>query len=355
MIAENTFNPDRIKDLRKKFHRLDPVLLEKMLYALYLVEKLTEEKLNFIFKGGTSLILLRDEPRRFSIDVDIMTEESREKIENCLTRIVKNSRFEKFKIDEKRSYKNGINKAHYYIRFKSSIHNLESFILLDIIYVPNFYKTVKLLPIKSLFLETDGNDTFVQVPGFESITGDKITVFAPNTSGYLYKSDLELQIIKQLFDVGNLYNEITDFSEVADVFSNKVKLLNKYFKVNFSEEEILNDIIKTCLLLSRRDVKPDYPEKDKFDELVSGIKQISSFLIRKSFHKDEAIEFSAKTALIACKIKSKDYNKLIIPGENIMMNDYLIENQEYNFLNKLKNIPGVRSLFYWNQAIKLIS
>jgi hypothetical protein len=46
-------------DTVKKEHPLwliNPPLWEKMLYALSLVELLAQHELNFIFKGGTSLI-----------------------------------------------------------------------------------------------------------------------------------------------------------------------------------------------------------------------------------------------------------------------------------------------------------
>lgn len=46
------------------------------------------EGLNFIFKGGTSLVLLLDEIKRFSVDVDIITEEDKEMVETVLNKII---------------------------------------------------------------------------------------------------------------------------------------------------------------------------------------------------------------------------------------------------------------------------
>ena len=48
------------------------------------------EGLNFIFKGGTSLVLLLDEIKRFSVDVDIITEEDKEMVETVLNKIIEN-------------------------------------------------------------------------------------------------------------------------------------------------------------------------------------------------------------------------------------------------------------------------
>jgi predicted nucleotidyltransferase component of viral defense system len=60
-----------------------------MIRALGLLEKLAESKLDFVFKGGTSLILLVEKPERFSIDIDINTTESKETIENILEDIIR--------------------------------------------------------------------------------------------------------------------------------------------------------------------------------------------------------------------------------------------------------------------------
>jgi hypothetical protein len=46
----------------------DPKLLEKVIYAFTLLEQIVVNKLDFIFKGGTSLLLSTNPPRRFSID-----------------------------------------------------------------------------------------------------------------------------------------------------------------------------------------------------------------------------------------------------------------------------------------------
>ena len=66
---------------KKGFEKINPPLAEKMIHALGLVEALAASGLDFLFKGGTSLILLMTMPGRFSIDVDIITKATREEIE----------------------------------------------------------------------------------------------------------------------------------------------------------------------------------------------------------------------------------------------------------------------------------
>ena len=59
MIKENCFTDEWIERFKKqKDHsRIDKIILEKMIYALHLLERLKSNGLNFVFKGGTSLVL----------------------------------------------------------------------------------------------------------------------------------------------------------------------------------------------------------------------------------------------------------------------------------------------------------
>lgn len=65
-MAENT-----IENIEKRKVKADPLLVEKNIHAFHLLEKLIEIELDFVFKGGTALILLLDKPIKFSIDIDI--------------------------------------------------------------------------------------------------------------------------------------------------------------------------------------------------------------------------------------------------------------------------------------------
>lgn len=80
MISPESFTVEWINSHRKdkRFSRINPPVLEKMIRALALLEALAINNLSFTFKGGTSLILLLPEPRRFSVDIDMLTAHSRE-------------------------------------------------------------------------------------------------------------------------------------------------------------------------------------------------------------------------------------------------------------------------------------
>lgn len=79
MIKDKCFTEEWLDQFRKqKDHkRIDKIILEKMIYALHLLERLKANGLDFVFKGGTSLVLLLKEGNRFSIDIDIICKAER--------------------------------------------------------------------------------------------------------------------------------------------------------------------------------------------------------------------------------------------------------------------------------------
>ena len=82
----------------------NPALFEKTVHAFALLGYLVQLDDDFVFKGGTSLVLLLKEGDRFSIDIDIICKTDREELEIILEKVVDTSKFKSFELDEHRSY-----------------------------------------------------------------------------------------------------------------------------------------------------------------------------------------------------------------------------------------------------------
>jgi hypothetical protein len=67
MILEKCITEEWLESFNKKGKdkQIDKIILEKMIYALHLVESLQTNGLDFVFKGGTSLVLLLAEGNSF--------------------------------------------------------------------------------------------------------------------------------------------------------------------------------------------------------------------------------------------------------------------------------------------------
>jgi len=82
VIDKAKLTPDWIKEESKKNNDADKILVDRALHALLLLEGLSKQNLDFIFKGGTALMLLLGTAKRLSIDIDIILHKHTDIIEN---------------------------------------------------------------------------------------------------------------------------------------------------------------------------------------------------------------------------------------------------------------------------------
>lgn len=354
MIKKHCFSEEWINGFRKEknYAKINPPILEKMINAFSLLQHLVKNDLEFVFKGGTSLILLLDDSSRFSVDIDILTRQSRETIEPIFDKIIDNSHFSKWELDERRSYKSGIPKAHYEFQFNSVFSKKTNSVLLDILFEEPNYPKVQALPIKASWIESDEKIS-VAVPTIESIIGDKLTAFAPKTTGILYNRGKELEIIKQLFDLGKLFDKIEDIETVNRSFQIFAKQEIDYRKLDIATNDILDDILETAKLISLREKNKTEPEKSQFKEIQIGIRSFTNFLISGNFRIDDAINASAKVAYLASRLKYKDFSPLeIFTNQDITKMN--LTHPDWNYLNKLKKLPDKSGFYYWYKIYKLV-
>jgi hypothetical protein len=368
MIDITSLSAGWIAEKRNKYSK-DPSLMESMIYALYLLERLKISGLPFCFKGGTSLILLMPKPRRFSVDIDIIINPqiTKEQLEEHLAEVIETSIFIRLELDEKRSYQGNIPKAHYKFVYNSNfphkdlqgkiVSHPEREILLDILLSENHYPVLIEKTLDTEWLKQDTSPVTLTIPDINSIVGDKLTAFAPNTTGILYGMGKEKEIVKQLFDVGCLFDLLTDIETLKKSFLTIVEKEIDYRSEQKIEtpQEVLFDIIDTALLIARKDILKNREEKTKFSEISVGINQFRHFVFEGKFEILETQVAAAKAAYLAAVIMADYKGNLRIFDSKIPFTDYLITHSNYNFLNKrLKFIARGEALFYWSQTIAIL-
>ncbi len=282
--------------------------------------------------------------------MDIVTTDERTTVEKALNSVIANGIFKRWDLDKRRSYREGVPKAHYYLYFDSQVQADERALMFDVLYEKHGYEEVVRLPVQSSLTISTGTTSQAIVPSLNAITGDKLTAFAPTTVGVPYGKLKEKEIIKQLFDLGILFDHITDMEQVARSFTNTVKKEIAYRNPDLSVEEVHLDIINTSFLLGVRGTNKALIKE--YTELQKGIREFSPFLFGSSFRLDHAIVSSSKAAFLSALIRAKNYQvSLFTPDTDI--NTCLIEHPGYNQLNKLKKLPG-GALFYWSEVVKLL-
>ena len=93
MIDNKTLNIEWINEVSAKNRNADKILVEKVIRALYLLEGLVKAKLDFVFKGGTALMLLMGSSKRLSIDIDIILYDDSVNIEEIFKEIIQPQSF----------------------------------------------------------------------------------------------------------------------------------------------------------------------------------------------------------------------------------------------------------------------
>ena len=73
MLLRENYTKEHIVALREQTGA-DPSILERTVFAFGLLEAIRSVGMPFIFKGGTSLLVLLDHPRRLSTDIDIIVD-----------------------------------------------------------------------------------------------------------------------------------------------------------------------------------------------------------------------------------------------------------------------------------------
>lgn len=344
MIDTKSYTIEWIPNLRNKLgKRIDPKLIEKVIYALTLLEQLQLNNLNFVFKGGTALLLATEIPKRFSIDIDIITEEPEDKIKEVLEKISQLEMFIRWEGDNDRKHTPDAPIGHFKMFYKSVVDSHEEPILLDLLYTSYPYPETKEYPINHNWLATSGKNTIVVLPTFEAILGDKLTAFAPKTTGILYSKNRPVEIIKQLYDIGFLFDQITNLNVVKESYSRVVQEEIGYRKLNMDADEVLKDTWQACYTLAERDTK-----SDEFKHLQLGIKNFTNFIIDR-FSIEEAITASSKVAYLT-SLLNKENQEIERFKNPLEIKDWLIEDQTYNKLNKLKK-TNPEAFFYWSKSI----
>jgi|LSQX01.3.fsa_nt_gb hypothetical protein len=350
MIKIESTTKERIEAIAKS-QKADKILVEKVVRALMLLEGLAKSDLDFVFKGGTALMLLFSSGKRLSIDIDIIVPDKEAELDSILEKICKEYGFTRFE-EQPRKAKTKIDKVHYKLFFHSVIEEKESYVLLDILKEDIHYQNVVEVPIDSLFVESDGTAMQVKVPDFNNILGDKLTAFAPNTTGIPYKKgekEMGMEIIKQMYDIGCLCDHADNSEIVASVFSAFAETEIQYRENTCTVSDVLDDIIDNSLEICLR----GNHGKADFAVLSKGITQVKGFIHSESFHLERAITYAAKAAYMATVIKYGQKELRRFDNAKIQdMKDWLIKEPISTKLNKLKK-TNAEAFFYLYQLSEI--
>ncbi len=346
MIKEHCFTKDWFQSMSRKYRYNDLGIIEKVVRAYALLDMLARSGCPYIFKGGTCVgLILGEGTKRLSIDIDIICPPGTN-VEEYLDKIA-DFGFTRTELTERRQAGKDIPKTHSKFFYRIAYNdrtNQESYILLDVLYEDTHYIQVNEVEVKNQFIEIDDTPSIVKVPSIGDILGDKLTAFAPNTTGIPYYKNGKphsTEIMKQAYDIGRLFDAVDNLAITAKSF-HRISLVELgYRNLGNDVSIIFNDIRQTALLLATRGLHG----VGNFTLLQDGIKRLGSFIYDNKYFIEDAIIDSAKAAYIASCIEKGTHKIEKYHSKSVTL-DMSIGTTLPIKLNKLKKtLP--EAFYYW--------
>lgn len=343
---EQTANNNHVRDI---------ALVEKAIRAFSLLESLVRSGCPLIFKGGTAEMLHLKSAKRLSIDIDIICPPGTQ-IEDYLNVYSSEYGFGDVELVDRVSRTNVPKKhAKYYYQVSYPVENRREKILLDVLFEENQYSHVVSLPIESPFLKTEGEPVMVNLPSYQDMLGDKLTAFAPHTTGIPFfkgEKDCSMEIIKQLFDIASLFDLTDDMTITEETFRRFAVIELSYRKANSARlQDVIDDIFSTSRCICLRGM--ERPEEYKL--LQGGISKVRSFIhSERTYSLDDAIVNASKAAYL-CKLIERgesEVHHFDSERQQELANAVITEPLPTKF-NKFKK-SNIEAFFYWNEIQKLV-
>ena len=238
-------------------------------------------------------MLLLKHPRRLSTDIDIVVAPGTD-IGGYLEKAAKIFPF-LAREEQVRLGKNKVEKRHFKFTYFSPIRNGELYILLDVLFEEHQYlKTVKRAICNDLLLPDDSPNE-MEMPDINCILGDKLTAFAPHTTGIPLGCEKDLEVVKQFYDVATLVEEFDSLELVKGTFNRLVPIEAGYRGVDVETDDVLADIILTAHAVGSRGKvgSADYPF------LLKGLKALGGHVYGERFSAETAIQLAPQVMYLA--------------------------------------------------------
>ena len=352
-----------------KIHSNGLELFERCMVALELVGRLSDGGLDFVFKGGTSLVLLLQPLRRLSIDVDIVTPESLDRLQAVLATATRAAPF--FGVAEHQTGRDrdAPPTRHFKIPFRSATNPQgQSHVQLDVITAAHVYPATARRRVEAPFIRLEA-EAHVQMPTIECLLGDKLAAFAPTTIGVLYDpitrhgkpaEPQPQRILKQLFDVHHLFAAAENFAEIEASYRATFAVQNVYRGGHHTLLGCLDDTIAAAREISLLPEAKSAPHTERQNLLRKGYDGLSTHVVGEKFALERHTKVAAaRAALLATALRHaysdivpKEYVLSVPPPAELSLIQLSPENAAIQ--TRLRS-TAAEALYYWSSVEDIIA
>lgn len=256
------------------------------------------------------MLIMPGKPARMSVDIDIICPPGTD-IAPYLIDYAKYGFSSIEQVERKNAVGVNIPKEHAKLRYQMTFPQGQDdtlYILLDVLYSECHYQQVDEVPVRLDLWESEGEDVMVKVPSVADMLADKLTAFAPNTTGIPYQKkgrDSSAEVVKQLYDIGRLFDVTNNLVHVSKVFPSVCREELRYRSSGISLADVFADIRQTAMCLALR----EHGDKTTYKILSRGVKNFKGFLFDKtSYNEPKAAVDAAKAAYLATAIEYGESN-----------------------------------------------
>jgi predicted nucleotidyltransferase component of viral defense system len=341
------FDKAIIEKLRHELGFKDPGIFEKAVYALNLLPSLLDVYPDLIFKGGTAILLHQYPPLRLSIDIDILLpEKAKSSINDTLAAIVSASGI--FKSIEEDVRDSHIPKAHFKFFYGSHFSKREQNILLDVVFCESPYPKMVKKPLKGTALILKDTNSVVTIPTVEGLFGDKLTAMAPKTLGLRLTDGRDMEFVKQIIDLGGLFELVSSADEIRRAFENTAEQENSFRRTHFTLDEVINDVLDVAWKYSQLMVKGGNSSFKEIASINQGLERLRNHLVDNVDSGALKLIFG-KIAYVLRLIKEPNPAKILKTADVSIIKDLRLE-------GKFKILEGLRktqpeAYSYWVLAV----
>jgi predicted nucleotidyltransferase component of viral defense system len=341
------FDKAVIEKLRHELGFKDPGIFEKAVCALNLLPSLLDVYPDLIFKGGTAILLHQYPPLRLSIDIDILLpEKAKTSLNGKLAEIAKASGF--FKSVEEDVRESHIPKAHFKFFYDSHFSKREQNILLDVVFCESPYPKMVKKPLRGNALILKDTDAVVTIPTAEGLFGDKLTAMAPKTLGLRLTDGRDMEFVKQIIDLGGLFELVSSVGEIKKAFENTAEQENGFRRTHFTLDEVIEDILDVARKYSQWMVKGGDSSFKEIGSINRGLERLRNHLVDNVDSGALKLIFG-KIAYVLKLINEPKPEKILKTADLSLA-------KELRFEGKFKILEGLRKMqpeaySYWTLAV----
>ncbi len=305
MLLKKNYENAHIEEVACLYPKVGKAQLTATIFAFGLLEALAESGLPFCFKGGTSLLLLLQKPRRVSTDIDIVVPKKTD-FDAYFDRV--KDRFPFYRGEERGDTVNlSFRHFYFYADDGSSPHGIA--INLDVAFEDEPFLQTLEREIALPFLLTGGVSSFVTLPSLPCILGDKLTAFAPHTVGVNPRftslgkpMDNRLQVMKQMFDIARIFDESPDFKLTKESYLRSLAFENGFRRSSYSPRDALLDTFQSAICVASFG---HIDEKNEYATIYKpGIQGLSSNVFDGVYRQEDASDDASKAALLCAGLLS---------------------------------------------------